>query len=55
MTQNIPGIKTTSGLKADPIAGQNQPLRHWMNSAGVVDWSNRSVPSAANLDGEGCL
>ena len=28
-------------------------LRHWMNSAGVVDWSNRSVPSAANLDGEG--
>lgn len=27
-------------------------LRHWMNSAGVVDWSNRSVPSAANLDGE---
>jgi len=25
MTQNIPGIKTTSGLKADPIAGQNQP------------------------------
>ena len=27
-------------------------LRHWMNSAGEVDWSNRSVPSAANLDGE---
>ena len=27
-------------------------LRHWMNSVGVVDWSNRSVPSAANLDGE---
>lgn len=23
-----------------------------MNSAGEVDWSNRSVPSAANLDGE---
>lgn len=27
-------------------------LRHWMNSAGEIDWSNRSVPSAANLDGE---
>ena len=25
MMQNIPGIKTTSELKEDPIAGQNQP------------------------------
>ena len=35
MMQNIPGIKTTSELKEDPIAGQNH-LETWMNSAGQV-------------------
>lgn len=25
-------------------------LRHWMNSAGEVDWSNRSIPSAGNVE-----
>lgn len=47
-----------SGYKNSIRAGRGSnrwtesALRHWMNSAGVVDWSNRSVPSAANLDGE---
>lgn len=47
-----------SGYKNSIRAGRGSnrwsqsALRHWMNSAGVVDWSNRSVPSAANVDGE---
>ncbi len=51
MTQNIPEYKTTSGLKRINHWTESA-LRHWIEFCRVVDWSNRSVPSITNLDGE---